>query len=78
MTDAAAQRATRRRKGAIILGAVFLIAAVAYGLYWLLSGRFHEATDDAYVAGNIVAVTRREAATVTALYADNTQAVKQG
>ncbi len=78
MTDAAAQRAMRRRKGGVILGAVFLIAAVAYGLYWLLSGRFHESTDDAYVAGNIVAVTSREAATVTALYADNTQAVKQG
>ncbi len=78
MSDAAAQRANRRRKGSIILGAVFLIAGLAYGLYWLLSGRFHESTDDAYVAGNIVAITSRENATVTALYADNTQAVKQG
>ncbi len=73
MTDAAAGRADRRRKGSIILGTAFLIAAVIYGLYWLLSGRFYESTDDAYVAGNIVAVTSSEAATVTALYADNTQ-----
>jgi membrane fusion protein (multidrug efflux system) len=44
----------------------------------LLAGRFSESTDDAYVAGNIVAVTSRENATVTALYADNTQQVHQG
>ena len=55
-----------------------LVAAVVYGVYWLLVARYFESTDDAYVAGNIVAVTSRENATVTALYADNTQAVKQG
>lgn len=73
-----ALKAMRRRKGFFLFAIVSVVLALLYGGWWLLSGRFHETTDDAYVAGNIVAVTSREAATVTALYADNTQAVKQG
>ena len=68
----------RRRKGFIIMGLVFAVAAIAYGAWWLLVARYYESTDDAYVAGNIVSVTSRENATVTALYADNTQAVTRG
>jgi membrane fusion protein (multidrug efflux system) len=67
-----------RRRGFLILGAVILIAAIGYGLYWFLDARFYEGTDDAYVAGNVVAVTARENATVLALHADNTQTVKRG
>src|ERR1051325_10801066 len=74
----AVQRAEQRRKWFTILGAVVLAAALIWGLYWLLFARLYESTDDAYVAGNIVAVTSRENATVTALHADNTQAVKRG
>jgi len=73
-----AQRAERRRNGFLLFGAVIVLGSLAYGAWWLLAGRFSESTDDAYVAGNIVAVTSRENATVTALYADNTQAVRQG
>ena len=72
------EKQMRRRKGFIIMGLVFAGAAIAYGVYWLMVARFYESTDDAYVAGNIVSVTSRENATVTALYADNTQAVKRG
>jgi membrane fusion protein (multidrug efflux system) len=72
------QRAERRRKGFVLFGAAILVLALVYGAWWLLAGRFRESTDDAYVAGNIVAVTSRENATVTALYADNTQGVRQG
>ena len=77
-TDIRAERAMRRRKGFLIFGAVVVIAGLAYGAWYLIAGRFTESTDDAYVAGNIVAVTSRENATVTALYADNTQAVHRG
>src|SRR6201996_6725166 len=77
-TDMRAQRAQRRRKGFLIFGAVMVIAGLGYGAWYLIEGRFSESTDDAYVAGNIVAVTSRENATVTALYADNTQAVHRG
>src|SRR5215469_1956473 len=68
----------RRRNGFLLFGAAIVIAGVAYGTWWLFEARFTESTDDAYVAGNIVAVTSRENATVTALYADNTQAVHRG
>jgi membrane fusion protein (multidrug efflux system) len=78
ISDARARRAERRHNGFILFGAVTVFAALLYGAWWLFSGRFSESTDDAYVAGNIVAVTSRENATVTALYADNTQAVHQG
>src|ERR1043166_9619985 len=69
---------SRRRQGFLILGAVILLAAVGYGLYWLFDARFYESTDDAYVGGNVVAITSRESATVMALHADNTQTVKRG
>ena len=72
------EKKMRRRKGFIVMGLVFAAAAIVYGVYWLMVARFYESTDDAYVAGNIVSVTSRENATVTALYADNTQAVKRG
>jgi membrane fusion protein (multidrug efflux system) len=37
-----------------------------------------ETTDDAYVAGDVVAITSREAGTITALHADNTESVRRG
>ena len=76
--DDRAQMAERRRKGFLLFGAAIVIAALVYGIWWLLAARYSETTEDAYVAGNIVAVTSRENATVTALYADNTQAVRHG
>jgi membrane fusion protein (multidrug efflux system) len=66
-----------RRIGFMILGAVVLIAAIVYLVMRLLAPP-SENTDDAYVGGNIVAITAREGGTVLALHADNTQAVKRG
>jgi membrane fusion protein (multidrug efflux system) len=77
-TDLRARKAEVRRKGFLWFGVAVLLAAAIYGGWWWLNGRFSETTDDAYVAGNIVAVTSRENATVIALYADNTQAVRRG
>jgi membrane fusion protein (multidrug efflux system) len=76
MSDA--PKNNNRRNGFLILGAVVVLVAIGYGLYWFLDARFYESTDDAYVAGNVVAVTSRESATVMSLHADNTQTVKQG
>jgi membrane fusion protein (multidrug efflux system) len=78
MTDAADTPNGQRRFWFIILGAVILVAAIAYGIYWLLYARNFESTDDAYVSGNVVAITSKENATVLALHADNTQTVRQG
>ena len=66
-----------RRRLFIILGVVLLIAAIAYGVHALFFAPAAEETDDAYVAGDIVAITSREGGTVVALYADNTEAVRQ-
>jgi membrane fusion protein (multidrug efflux system) len=41
-----------------VLGGV-LIAGLAYGTYWAQVGRYHQSTDDAYVSGNVVQITRR-------------------
>jgi membrane fusion protein (multidrug efflux system) len=80
--DEAAQKATRarrnRRRWFIILGAVILLAALAYGAYRLFFSGSYEVTDDAYVSGDVVAITSRERATAIAIYADNTEQVKAG
>ncbi|MEP6829553.1 MAG: efflux RND transporter periplasmic adaptor subunit [Rhizomicrobium sp.] len=79
MSDASnSNNKSNRKRGFIIFGAIVVIAALAYGAYWFLDARFYETTDDAYVSGNIVAVTSRENATVMALHADNTQSVRRG
>jgi len=78
MTDTVQTPNQQRRFWFIILGAIVLVAAMAYGLYWLLYSRYFEGTDDAYVAGNVVTITSKENATVLALHVDNTQTVKQG
>ncbi|MES2292068.1 MAG: HlyD family efflux transporter periplasmic adaptor subunit [Pseudomonadota bacterium] len=78
MSDASTNNNSRRRRGFLILGVVIVIAALAYGAYWFLDARFYESTDDAYVSGNIVAVTSRENGTVLALHVDNTQTVRRG
>src|ERR1700733_15356583 len=67
-----------RTRGFIILGVVVVLCAIAYGLYWFFDARFYESTDDAYVSGDVVAVSSRENATVMVLHADNTQTVRQG
>lgn len=78
MSDASTNNNSRRRRGFLILGVVIVIAALAYGAYWFFDARFYESTDDAYVSGNIVAVTSRENGTVLALHVDNTQTVRRG
>ncbi|SFR16559.1 MULTISPECIES: multidrug efflux MFS transporter periplasmic adaptor subunit EmrA [unclassified Enterobacter] len=68
-----------KRKGAlIVLTLLFIIIAVAYGIYWFLVLRHVEETDDAYVAGNQVQIMAQVSGSVTKVWADNTDFVKQG
>ena len=67
-----------RRRWMTILAVVVLAAGLVWGLYWLFHGRYFEVTDDAYVGGDIVAITSQESATVLAIHADNTLPVKRG
>jgi membrane fusion protein (multidrug efflux system) len=71
------KKATRRRL-LLIVGAVVLIGLIGYGLYALLVAGNSESTDDAYVAGDVVAITAREPGTILAIHADNTEGVRAG
>ncbi|MBO9669277.1 MAG: efflux RND transporter periplasmic adaptor subunit [Sphingobium sp.] len=72
-----ARKPRARRLGFTVLGILVALGAVGYGGSRLLAPPT-EATDDAYVNGNIVAITARQSGTVLALHADNTQAVTRG
>jgi len=67
-----------RKRAFLILGLVLVIAVAAYLAYVFFFAGSTEETDDAYVAGDVVAITGREAGTVIALYADNTESVRSG
>ena len=71
-------RNSARRRGLSILGVVVLLAGAAYGAYWFLEARNFATTDDAYVGGDVVAVTARENGTILAIHADSTQSVSRG
>jgi len=68
----------RRRLLLSILAVAAVIGLAGYGLYWFLYASHFETTDDAYVGGDIVAITSRENGTILALHADNTQTVRRG
>ena len=68
-----------KRKGALLLlTLLFIIVAVAYGIYWFLVLRHFEETDDAYVAGNQVQIMAQVSGSVTKVWADNTDYVQKG
>jgi len=68
----------KRKSLLILLTLLFIILAVAYGIYWFLVLRHYEETDDAYVAGNQVQIMAQVSGSVTQVWADNTDFVKQG
>src|SRR6478609_6043479 len=68
----------RRRGVLLLLFLVFVGAGVAWGLWWRLVGRWHENTDNAYVAGHVVQVTPQVAGTVVAIGAEDTDRVQAG
>ena len=68
----------KRTRILLILALLFIVIAVAYGIYWFLVLRHHEETDDAYVAGNQVQIMAQVSGSVTKVWADNTDFVKKG
>ena len=75
---ASSTRSQTRRRLLILAGALFLLLAIAYGLWWWLYGSHFESTDDAYVRGNLVQVTPQVSGTVVSIAADDTQSVQSG
>ncbi|MEH3046350.1 HlyD family secretion protein [Sphingomonas adhaesiva] len=89
MTDTAAEPAPSptpaptgkpqtRKRALLVLGLVVVVALIVWAVFHFLLAKPEEETDDAYVAGDVVAITARDPGTVLALHADNTQAVKAG
>ena len=67
-----------RKRAFLVFGAIILIVAIVWAVMHFLFGKPEEETDDAYVAGDVVALTARDPGVVLAIRADNTQAVKAG
>lgn len=67
-----------RRRALTILAIVVAIAAIVWAVFHFLLAAPEQETDDAYVAGDVVAITARDPGTVTGLHADNTQSVTAG
>ena len=77
-TPAPTGRPRARRRALLILAVVVVIAAIVWAVFHFLLATPQEETDDAYVAGDVVAITARDPGTVLALHADNTQSVTAG
>lgn len=69
---------SRRKRQLVLLGIICLLAALAYGLYWMFVVRFKVDTDNAYVQGNVVQITPQIGGTIVAIEADDTDNVKLG
>jgi membrane fusion protein (multidrug efflux system) len=82
-SDASARSASgngngKRRGILLIIAAVFVLAAVAWLLLWVLVFSRREVTDNAYVGGNQVSLSAQIGGTVTAVLVDDTQRVTAG
>lgn len=67
-----------RTRALLILGTVFIAAALAWLLLWLLVFSQRQTTDNAYVDGNIVGISAQVPGTVVEILADDTQRVEEG
>ena len=70
--------AKKRKKWIAIAVSIFVLAGLAFLIYWLIWGQFSETTDDAYVNGNQVTVMPQIQGIVTSILTDNTQLVNEG
>jgi membrane fusion protein (multidrug efflux system) len=71
-------RYSTRQRALGLVAIVVVLGVIAWGAYWLFYGRYFESTDDAYVGGDVVAITSREPGTILTIHADNTQSVHRG
>jgi membrane fusion protein, multidrug efflux system len=62
----------------LILGVVIAIAAIGYGVYWLLVASHHVSTDDAYVNADVADVTPLVSGPIISAPATDTLPVKRG
>src|SRR5579875_2861001 len=70
------RRDARRKLLMRSLVGVIVLAAIAWGLYYFLVGRWYEGTDDVYV--NVVQITPQSPGTVVSIGADDNDYVREG
>ena len=68
----------RRRTALTAIAVAVLVIGGGYGIYYWMTGRHSETTDNAYVQANVVQITAQAGGTVTAINADDTDFVKAG
>lgn len=68
------------KKSVLVLAAlgVAALAAASYGAYWWHTGRFMQTTDDAYVGGDISAISSKVSGYIQQLAVQDNMAVKKG
>ncbi|UMX65589.1 HlyD family secretion protein [Klebsiella pneumoniae] len=68
------------RKSVLVLAALgaAALAAASYGAYWWHTGRFMQTTDDAYVGGDISAISSKVSGYIQQLAVQDNMAVKKG
>jgi membrane fusion protein (multidrug efflux system) len=76
--DVAAQRQETRRKWLVRLALAVLVIGGLYGIWYLLVGRNHVSTDNAYVNAEIAQVTPLISAQAVEVLVTDTQTVKRG
>jgi membrane fusion protein (multidrug efflux system) len=76
--DAAAQRQETRKTWLVRLALAVVVIGVIYAIWYLLVGRNHVGTDNAYVNAEIAQVTPLISAQATEVLVTDTQAVKRG
>jgi membrane fusion protein, multidrug efflux system len=77
--DPAAPKSGNRKKIVLIgIGALLALAAVSYGVYYVLVGRFYVSTDDAYVRANNTTLGARVAGHVAAILPGDNAVVRTG
>lgn len=76
--DAKADPAATRKKWLLRIAIGVAVVGVVYGVWYLLVGRNHVGTDNAYVNAEMAQVTPLVSAQVTEVLVSDTQAVKRG
>jgi membrane fusion protein (multidrug efflux system) len=68
----------KRKKALTALAAVVVVGGLGWAAYEWLVASHYEATDNAYVQGNVIQITPQVGGTVLAIHADDTDFVKAG
>jgi membrane fusion protein (multidrug efflux system) len=77
-TQQATADAAKRKRILVGMTLLFIVAGIAFGIYYRLVLTQREQTDDAYVGGNMITLTSQVSGNVQEIRADETQMVKAG